>query len=56
MNDAKTMTCDCGNDTYHVRFNTHEHWVECTECGRPSATIGDGWEKQREWEARKNDC
>lgn len=46
MNDTiKTQTCQCGNDTYHVKWELKHRgrtWVECTECGRPTRTVGDG--------------
>lgn len=53
MNE-RTQTCECGNDTYHIKWSLEEAsaWAECTECGRPTRTIGDP-DKQREWQLRQ---
>lgn len=50
---TRTQHCQCGTDTYHVKFDlsTGAAWAECTACGRPTKTLGDGLEKQAEWRA-----
>lgn len=51
MSDDVKQTCECGNETYHIKTTADRSkaWAECTECGRPTGVFGDGLEKQREW-------
>lgn len=53
MSDApevRTQHCQCGNDTYLVKWTEDgdQRWAECADCGRPTKSLGDGLEKQRE--------
>lgn len=52
MQGEATQHCECGNETYHIKRELVPDvtvWAECTECGRPTAVVGDGPEKQQEW-------
>lgn len=53
MNE-KTLTCgNCGAESFAIKFKPQigaEKWAECTECGRPTSAIGEGWRRQRIWE------
>lgn len=45
--------CKCGNDTYLIKREIGEDtrvWAECSQCGRPTGSLGDGLEEQREWD------
>lgn len=57
--EVRTQTCECGNDTYHIKFELDLNpsvWAECAECGRPSRTeTTDGQAKQMQWFAENKD-
>ena len=53
MTSPRSQHCECGSETYRVKQELGPDtkvWAECTACGRPTAVMGDGREKQREWE------
>lgn len=48
--EKRTQHCECGNETYNIYWTPNgDVWATCVECGRPTATVGIGQEKQREW-------
>lgn len=49
--NVRTQHCECGSEEYHIKWTGFgdEKWAECADCGRPTATLGDGMKKQMEW-------
>ena len=47
-----TQTCECGNDTYHIKLRLENGesllWAECAACERPTGSVGDR-EMQHRW-------
>lgn len=46
-----TQECECGNTTYVIKYDVDRSqlFAECTDCGRPTTTVGDGMQRQMEW-------
>lgn len=52
MSGARTQHCECGNDTYHIKWTLEtepELWVECSECGRKINSVGPKIEAELDW-------
>lgn len=46
----RTQHCECGSEMYHIHGTPEgDIWATCADCGRPTATVGVGREKQRAW-------
>ena len=56
MTDERIQSCECGNETYHIKFElaiAGDVWAECAECGRPTGSLGDGMKRQQGWVANE---
>jgi hypothetical protein len=55
LTDPKTLHCQCGCEDYRIKWTLQEKWAVCADCGRPTRIIGDGLEKQLEWQEENDE-